>query len=73
MRLADLLGAGDQIVEMAAHIAAIVQAGELIGDRHFQAELDIVAQPVGIALLAQLGAHPRHQFILVHRAGSDSR
>ena len=46
-----------------------VQPGELVGDRHFQAELDIVAQAVGIALLAQLGAHPRHQFVLVHRPG----
>ena len=59
----------DQRVEMAAHIAAIVQAGELVGDRHFQAELHVVAQPVGIALLAQLGAHARDQFVLVHRAG----
>ena len=68
-RLAVLLGVGDQIVQMPAHIAAIVQAGELVGDRHFQAELNIVAQAVGIALLAQLGAHPRHQFVLVHRPG----
>ena len=50
---------------MAAHVAAIVQAGELVGDRHFQAELDVVAQPVGVALLAHLGAHARHQFVLV--------
>ena len=64
-RAAVLLGVAHQRVEMAAHVAAIVQAGELVGDRHFQAELDIVAQPVGIALLAQLGAHPRHQFVLV--------
>ncbi len=64
-----LLGIGQQRVEMAAHVTAVVQAGELVGDRHFQAELDIVAQPVGITLLAQLGAHPRHQFVLVHRTG----
>ena len=53
---------------MSAHVAAIVQTGELIGNGHFQAELHVVTQPVGITLLAQLRAHARNQFVLVHRA-----
>ncbi len=65
--LPELSRTADQRIEMAAHVAAVVQAGELIGDRHLQAELDIVAQPVGIAFLAQLGAHARDQFVLVDR------
>ena len=68
-RLAVFLGIGDQIAQMPAHVTAIVQAGKLVGDCHFETELDIVAQPVSIAFLAQLGTHPRHQFVPVYRPG----
>ena len=60
------LGALHQRIEMARHVAAIVQAGERIGDRHFQAELHVVAQLVAVSLLAQLGAHARKQLVAIH-------
>ena len=55
------------VAEMAFHVAAIVQAGQRVGDRHLDRQLDVVAQPLGVALLADLGAHARQQFVLVDR------
>ena len=52
-RLAALARLGKQVFQ------AVVQTGELVGDRHLQAELHVVAQPVRVALLAQLRAHAR--------------
>ena len=53
---------------MALHVAAVVQAGERVGDRHLDRHLHVVAQPLGVALLAHLGAHARQQLVLVDRA-----
>ncbi len=53
---------------MAFHIAAVVQPGQRVGDRHFDRVLHVVAQMVGVAPLADLGARPRQQFVLVDRA-----
>ena len=53
---------------MAFQIAAIMQPGERVGDRHFERVLHIIAQLLGVAPAADLGAHPRQQFVLVDRA-----
>src|ERR1043166_1428859 len=57
----------DQRAEMALHVAAIVQPGERVGDRHLDRLLDVVAQPFAVALLADLRARARHQFVPVDR------
>ena len=64
-RLDGLLG---QRRQMAFHVAAVVQAGQRVGDRHFDRVLHVVAQLVGVAPLADLGARARQQFVLVDRA-----
>ena len=57
----------DQRAEVAFHVAAVVEAGERVGDRHLDRHLHVVAQPLGVALLADLGAHARQQLVLVDR------
>ena len=52
---------------MAFHVAAVVEAGQRVGDRHLDRLLHVVAQPLGVALLADLGAHARQQLVLVDR------
>ncbi len=54
--------------QMAFHVAAVVQAGERVGDRHFDRVLHIVAQVIGVAPAADLGARARQEFVLVDRA-----
>ena len=53
---------------MRLHVAAIVQAGERVGDRHLDRLVGVVAQPLGVALLLDLRAHARQHFVLVDRA-----
>ena len=53
---------------MAFHVAAVMQAGQRVGDRHLDGILHVVAQMVGVAALANLGARARQQFVLVDRA-----
>ncbi len=53
---------------MALHVAAVMQAGQRVGDRHLDRVLHIVAQMIGVAALADLGARARQQFVLVDRA-----
>ncbi len=53
---------------MVFHEAAIVEAGQRIEQRQFDRLLHLFAQAVGVALLAQLRAHPRQQFVAVDRA-----
>ncbi len=53
---------------MGFHVAAVVQAGQRVEDRHFDRVLHVVAQMIGIAPPADLGARPRQQFVLVDRA-----
>ena len=50
---------------MAFHVAAVMQAGERVGDRHLDRVLHVVAQMIGVAALPDLGARPRQQFVLV--------
>ena len=45
-----------QRLELAGHVAAVVQAGELVGDRQFQGMIEVVAQIVGVALAPDLRA-----------------
>ena len=40
----------DQGAQLAGHVAAVVQAGELVGDRQLQRMVEVVAQEVGVAL-----------------------
>ena len=58
---------------MAFHVAAVVEAGERVGDRHLDRLLHVVAQPLGVALLADLRAHARHAARSCRSAASDSR
>ncbi len=68
-RLAVLDGPGHQGVELGGHVAAIVQAGELVGDRRLQALVQIRAQQIRVALALDLGAHAGCQLLGVDRAG----
>ena len=52
---------------MAFHVAAIVQAGQRVRDRHLDRVLHVVAQMIGVAALADLGAGARQQLVLVDR------
>ena len=53
--------------EVALKIAAIVETGEPVGDRHLDGHLHVVAQPIGEALAADLGAHPRQHLVPIDR------
>jgi len=44
-----------------------MQAGQRIGDRRFDRHLNIVAQPLCVALLLDLSAHPRQQLVRIDR------
>ncbi len=57
----------DQRAEMGLHVAAVMEPGERVGDRRLDRHLHVVAQLLGIALLLDLGAHPREQLVLVDR------
>jgi hypothetical protein len=56
-----------QSAQLALHVAAVVQAGELVGDRHLQRVIEIVAQEVGVALALDLGAGAGGQLLRVDR------
>jgi len=45
-----------------------MQTGQRVGDRHLDGILHVVAQMVGVAPLANLGAGASQQFVLVDRA-----
>ena len=63
-----LARARDQPLQMPHDIAAVEQAGQRVGQRHRQAGGIVGDQPVLIALLADLAAHARQQFVPVDRA-----
>ena len=52
---------------MHFHVTAVEQAGERIGNRHFDRHLHVVAQAFGIALLLDLRAYARQHLVLVDR------
>src|SRR5215471_284892 len=52
----------------AACSASVPQAGQRIGDRRFDRHLNIVAQPLCVALLLDLSAHPRQELVRIDRA-----
>ena len=54
--------------QMALHVAAIVQAGQRIGDGGLDRVLHVVAQMLGVAPPADQCARTRQQFVLVDRA-----
>ena len=54
--------------EVAFHVAPVVETGQRIRDRHLDRVLHIVAQMIGVAPLADLGARARQQLVLVDRA-----
>ena len=68
-RLAAQRGLFGQGRQMAFHVAAIMQAGQRVRDRHLDRVLHIVAQMIGVAALADLGAGARQQFVAVDRTG----
>jgi hypothetical protein len=72
-RLAAAHGAVDQGGELAGHVAAIVQAGELVGDRQLQRMIEVVAQEVGVALALDLGAGAGGQLLRIDRAWAARR
>jgi len=43
--------------------------GKLVGQSHFYGEMYVLSQPVGIALLAKLGAYARYELVFVQRPG----
>ena len=49
--------------------AAIAEAGQRVVKRHLDRLLHRLAQPVGVAFLAQVRAHPRQKLVPVDRAG----
>ena len=69
--LAALGRAAHQGFQLTGHVAAVVQARELIGDRQLQRVVEVGAQVVGIALAADLGAHARRQLAGIDRSGQD--
>ncbi len=70
-RLAIAHRAGHQGVQLAGHVAAIVQPRELVGHRRFQALVQVVAQIVGVALALDLGPRPRRQLLRIDGARQD--
>ena len=58
----------DQLFEMREDVAAVVEPGQLVGQRQRQAAAVVLAQPVLQPLAADLGAHPRQQLVAVDRA-----
>ena len=60
-----------QGLKLPVHVAAIVQAGQLVGDSQLQRVVEIVAQIVGVALAADLGAGAGRQLLRVDRLGQD--
>ena len=57
-----------QLGHMREDIAPVVKAGQLVGERQGQAAAVVLVQPVLQALAADLGAHPRQQFVAVDRS-----
>ena len=58
---------GDLSVEVLIRVTPVVEPGQLISHRHFQAAAHIAAQAIGEVLATQLSAHARRQFRLIHR------
>src|SRR6202521_2960885 len=58
----------DERADVALHAAPVEQSGERIGDRELDRLLHVVAQTLGIALAADLRAHPRPELVLVGAA-----
>ena len=56
------------MAELAFHIAAVIEAGQRIGDRHLDRGLDIVAELLGIAAAADLRIDAGEKFLAVDRA-----
>ena len=64
---AALQGFSHQCLEMAFHVAAVVQAGQSVGDGELDALLEAVAQEVGVALALDLGLDAREQLVALDR------
>jgi hypothetical protein len=58
----------EQRLQVAGHIAAIVQRAERIEDRHLDGLLETRPQMVGKALALHLRPHPRQQLIGINGA-----
>ena len=66
-----LLRAADcstSVLQVRFHVAPVEKARESVGDRQLDRSLNVVAQPLGIASLFDLGPHARQQLIPVNRA-----
>ncbi len=56
------------LLEVHGHEAAVVQAGQTVGDGHLHGLLHGVAQAIGIVLAANLGGDAGLEFLAVDRA-----
>ena len=65
------VGALHELLELHAHVAAVVQAGELVGDGQLHRLVEARAQRVEIALLAHLRLHAGAELFRVDRLDDD--
>ena len=67
-RLAALRGLLEQRLQVACHIAAVVERRQRVENGHFDRFFEPRPQIVGVTLALDLGAHPRHQLVGIDRA-----
>jgi len=59
---------GHQRLQMAFHVAPVVQSGQSVGNRHFDAFGQLVAQKIRVPLALDLGLHAGQQLVPVDGA-----